>query len=481
MQSGAGNYAVDNVNDGSSLIQLTRLSTPSDVTRPAANGLLGGDTSGAELNPGDAFEIVVNGGVPKTAVLSITAPVTALADIARTLQAAIRGVDPSDTILAGATVQLAGNRLHVAAGRGGAVFDSETVIELADSSGTPISGAALDATSAVANLQQYALGSTANVGAQGGGVVGTDGGPPDATALEGSRRPERSGMYALDEVDTFNILCLPRAAELYEIDRNQAALVIGAAESYCEKRRAFLIVDLPPSVNNVQDATDWLNEMATLRHRNAAAYFPRPLIPDPLNEHRLRGVGASGTVAGIYARTDTTRGVWKAPAGIEAGMRNVQDLEYQLSGQENGLINPLGLNALRNFDTRGIVVWGARTLKGVDNQPSEWKYVPVRRTALFIEESLYRGTQWAVFEANGEPLWSQLRLNIGAFMQRLFRQGTFQGTTPTEAYFVKIDSETTTPADINLGIVNIHVGFAPLRPAEFIIIKIQQKAGSSAA
>ena len=125
----------------------------------------------------------------------------------------------------------------------------------------------------------------------------------------------------------------------------------------------------------------------------------------------------------------------------------------------------------------GRVVWGARTLEGNDRLASEWKYVPVRRTALFLEEWLYRGTQWVVFEPNDEPLWAQIRLNLGAFMQSLFRQGAFQGKTPKEAYLVKCDSETTTQDDINRGIVNILVGFAPLKPAEFVIIKIQQLAG----
>ena len=125
----------------------------------------------------------------------------------------------------------------------------------------------------------------------------------------------------------------------------------------------------------------------------------------------------------------------------------------------------------------GIVSWGARTLNGNDQQTSEWKYIPVRRMALFLEESLYRGTKWVVFEPNDEPLWSQIRLNLGAFMQDLFRQGAFQGKTPQEAYFVKCDSETTTQSDIDHGIVNILVGFAPLKPAEFVIIKIQQIAG----
>jgi phage tail sheath protein FI len=146
-----------------------------------------------------------------------------------------------------------------------------------------------------------------------------------------------------------------------------------------------------------------------------------------------------------------------------------------LTDEENGELNRLGINCLRAFPVTGPVVWGARTLEGADRFASEWKYIPVRRTALFIEESVYRGTKWVMFEANGEALWSQIRIDAGAFMQNMFRQGAFQGRTPHETYFVKCDQETTTQNDIDLGIVNVIIGFAPLKPAEFVIVKIQQK------
>jgi phage tail sheath protein FI len=181
-------------------------------------------------------------------------------------------------------------------------------------------------------------------------------------------------------------------------------------------------------------------------------------------------------MAGVYARTDSTRGVWKAPAGTDAALRNAQ-LAVRLDDLENGGLNPLGVNVLRNFPVFGNIAWGARTLNGADQQASEWKYVPVRRTALYIEESLYEGLKWVVFEPNDEPLWAQIRMNAGAFMNNLFRQGAFQGNTPAKAYFVKCDSETTTQNDIDRGVVNILVGFAPLKPAEFVVLKIQQLAG----
>jgi uncharacterized protein len=154
----------------------------------------------------------------------------------------------------------------------------------------------------------------------------------------------------------------------------------------------------------------------------------------------------------------------------------VVSLAYTMTDAENGVLNPVAINCLRSLPIYGNVCWGARTLDGADQLASDWKYVPVRRLALYIESSLYQGTQWVVFEPNDEPLWSQIRLNVGTFMQNLFQQGAFQGSTPRSAYFVKCDSDTTTQADIDLGVVNILVGFAPLKPAEFVILQIQQIA-----
>jgi uncharacterized protein len=482
------------VNDGSMLIQVSKLSPTADITtRPAQTGSTGTDASPngsnavANLNPGETFTINFPGGSTQASV-QFTPPITTLAEVRRILEAAIRqagrALDPPEPLLTGATVELLEytepqhfGQFRVLAGRSGRGYDPHTVLTFADGAGTPLADMGL--LNAVANVQQYSLGSergnVSPIGFQGTGTPGRDGDPPTATELRGIREPDKSGMYALEDVDLFNILCIPRAAALG--DANQTQAVYSEAISYCEERRAFLLIDIPEGTNNLQDARDWLEDNALFRHRNTAAYFPRPRIPDPLNHYRLKSVGASGTIAGLYARTDASRGVWKAPAGIEAALRNVSDLDYKLTDPENGQLNPLGLNCIRNFDVYGIVSWGARTLMGADRQASEWKYIPVRRLALYLEETLFRGTQWVVFEPNDEPLWSQIRLNIGAFMHNLFRQGAFQGTTPREAYLVKCDKETTTQNDRNLGIVNILVGFAPLKPAEFVIIRIQQLAG----
>ena len=278
-------------------------------------------------------------------------------------------------------------------------------------------------------------------------------------------------MYALTKVDLFNLLCIPQAAHLEDA---QADALIGDALTFCEEHRAMLLIDIPPDTNTVQEIKDWIDDNASYRHKNSALYFPRLRVADPLDEFRLRSIGSAGTVAGIYARTDATRGVWKAPAGLEAKLRGVSELDLKLTDPENGSLNPIAVNALRVFPIHGQVVWGARTLDGADQIASEWKYINIRRTALMIEESLFRGTKWITFEGNDEPTWAKVRQNVGAFMLSLFRQGAFQGSTPDKAFYVKCDGETTTANDRNLGIVNIEVGFAPLKPAEFVVIKIQQ-------
>ncbi|HEX9986253.1 MAG TPA: phage tail sheath C-terminal domain-containing protein [Thermoanaerobaculia bacterium] len=287
-----------------------------------------------------------------------------------------------------------------------------------------------------------------------------------------------AGLKRLDQADLFNLLCIPPLTRDSDID----AATRDAAAAYCEDRRALFIADAPADWSTIDLAEAGMTAIASFmaRSKNAAAFYPRIKAVDPLKDNRLETFAPCGMVAGIIARTDTTRGVWKAPAGTDAVMRGVREFQVKMTDGENGRLNPLGLNCLRSFPVYGSIVWGSRTLVGADALASEWKYIPVRRLALFLEESLYRGTQWVVFEPNDEPLWSQIRLNLGAFMHNLFRQGAFQGSSPREAYFVKCDKETTTQNDVNLGIVNIVVGFAPLKPAEFVVIKIQQMAGQVA-
>jgi phage tail sheath protein FI len=283
----------------------------------------------------------------------------------------------------------------------------------------------------------------------------------------------KSGLYALRKTDLFNLLSIPP----YQADGSIEEGIIDEVVQYCQSRRALFLIDPPPTWDILDQAGKGKVEGIGSPSSYAAVFYPRLNQPNPLHDDQVESFVPSGAVAGVFARSDSQRGVWKAPAGIEATFTGVPSLAVPLSDAENGQLNPLGVNCLRTFPGIGRVIWGARTREGDDRRTSQWKYIPVRRTALFIEESLFRGTQWIVFEPNDEPLWAQIRLNIGAFMQSLFRQGAFQGATPQEAYFVKCDATTTTQNDIDRGIVNIIVGFAPLKPAEFVIIKLQQMAG----
>jgi uncharacterized protein len=308
---------------------------------------------------------------------------------------------------------------------------------------------------------------------------GSDGSPVTAAQVAGTGfRSDKRGLYALEKADLFNLLCIPPLAFTGDVP----TALLDEAAAYCRERRAILIVDSSANWTRRQTTISEFSDgtypgIATPNRINAAIYFPRIRQPNPLHDGQVEEFVPCGAVAGVMARTDAQRGVWKAPAGQDAGLVGAPELSVPLTDLENGDLNPLGINCLRTFPVINRVVWGARTLDGADSRASEWKYIPVRRTALFIEESLYRGTQWVVFEPNDEPLWAQIRLNVGAFLQGLFRQGAFQGRTPREAYFVKCDKDTTTQNDIDKGIVNILVGFAPLKPAEFVVIKIQQIAG----
>ena len=280
----------------------------------------------------------------------------------------------------------------------------------------------------------------------------------------------KQGLYALEKFNdpnVFNILVIPP----YNPDDVDAKVVEKAAE-YCEQRKAFMIVDPPSSWQSAEDARDGLSEIGTTS-KNAAIYFPRIIIEDPLDNFNPKKVGPSGAIAGVYSATDTNQGVWKAPAGVDAVLEGVE-ISERLSVNENGLLNPLGINCLRQFPIYGNLVWGARTLQGADTLGSEWKYVNVRRLSLYIEQTIQQSTKWAVFEPNEQTLWVSLRQSITSFLSSLYKNGAFMGSKQEDAFFVKVDSTTTTQSDIDNGVVNIEVGFAPLKPAEFIVIHIQQ-------
>ncbi|MGW3034688.1 phage tail sheath subtilisin-like domain-containing protein [Streptomyces sp. NPDC001178] len=305
---------------------------------------------------------------------------------------------------------------------------------------------------------------------------GEDGEAPGPRDLIGSEA-DKTGIQALRGVADVNLLALPELASYEKID--DALTVVSAAQRLCEERRIFLLVDAPSSWVSVDSARAGLSAFDPVRGNHAGLYFPHIQLTDPLTG-RLRAFPPSGAVAGVIARTDSERGVWKAPAGTEAQLVGVHSLTVDLTDRETGLLNPLGVNCLRTFPVTGPLVWGARTLEGSDALDSAWKYVPVRRLALHVEESLQRGLQWVVFEPNDESLWQQIRLSASSYLHTLFRQGAFKGSTPREAYFVKCDSETTTDEDVANGVVNVLVGIAPVRPAEFVVVRIQQTSGQFA-
>ncbi|MCZ8119331.1 MAG: phage tail sheath subtilisin-like domain-containing protein [Microcystis sp. LE18-22.4A] len=308
-------------------------------------------------------------------------------------------------------------------------------------------------------------------------VAGGDNGKNLSVETYTGDQDQRTGIYALEKIELFNIMCIPPDQRIAE--NNIDPLVYTEALSYCFERRAMLIVDPPMkwlgevkngNISQLQPTDVGIEGPETI---NAAVYFPRVIKEDPMMKNQLDTFSACGIIAGIYAATDVTRGVWKAPAGLDAGILGINSLELKLTDQQNGVLNPLGINCLRTFPIVGSVVWGDRTLRGADILDSDYKYVSVRRLTLYIEESLYQGTKWAVFEPNNENLWSALRLSVGSFMESLSRQGAFY------SYQVVCDKTTTTQRDIDLGIVNVLVQFAPVKPAEFVVIQIQQQAGQT--
>ena len=473
MTAGATNNALAVVNAGSAMIRLDQDAGFGNA-RPAGTGFLSGDVSGVAMGTlvsADTLNVNFGTGVHPVQVTIAAAPAN-LGAVAALLQDAIRTAFPAERLFAQATVNLEGARLRVAPGRNSPDYAAGTVVSIANSGGGTLA-TTLRLTNALAlrNVEQYLAEATLPLGRIIAVTAGTDSGAMNAATLTGNRAL-RTGIYALDNVDAINMLAIPEAADL---TAPEPVAVMAPALAYVTERRAMLFIDPPATVNTLAEAETWLDGIAAagLRSPNSVAYYPRLRVSDPTNDGRLRDIAPSGTMAGVWARTDSESGVWKAPAGTIASLRGVPELTHVLSDPQNGVLNPAGLNALRSFDIPGNIAWGARTLMGADLLASDWKYVPVRRTALFIESSLFNGLQWAVFQPNADPLWLEIRGAVNAFMQGLFRQGAFKGTSPREAYIVRCGPDTTTQADINAGIVNVFVGFAPLQPAEFVVVSLQ--------
>ncbi len=290
------------------------------------------------------------------------------------------------------------------------------------------------------------------------------------------RADRGTGLHALP--DTADLLLTPDTARMTAAEAGQVA---AAAVGHADRRRMIYLHDIPhgDKIRRTSRAvTAWLRANPKLRHANAATYFPRLLTTTPGKRTGDRAIAPGGSIAGLYARTDRQRGIWKAPAGVDAGLFGVSGLETDVGDADLARLTDRSVNVIKTFPGAGIVAWGARSLEPAGSG-AEWRYVPVRRLALFIEASIETGVQWTVFEPNGEPLWAQIRLNVSSFLHLLFRNGAFQGATPRDAYFVRCDRGTHTAADIDQGLVNITVGFAPVRPAEFVILRIQQRTADS--
>ena len=293
---------------------------------------------------------------------------------------------------------------------------------------------------------------------------GADGDRPTAASLLGTRG-SATGLAALG--NGWNLLCLPDAAWMPPADARSAYV---EAAGRCAARRAFLLVDPPIGMAAAGELLAWVEGGAGLRSPDASLHVPGLVVPAAALDGGRRTVGTSGTMAGLFARTDRTRGVWKAPAGPEADLRHVLEPAVELGRADLELLNPGGINAIRRFPGRGIVSWGARTLAGHQRGPTEWRYVPVRRLALFIEASLAEGLEWTALEPNGPPLWARVRSAADAFLLSLFRAGALQGTKAEEAWFARCGPETTTESERRQGILWLETGCAPLMPGEFTLI-----------
>jgi uncharacterized protein len=416
--------------------------------------------------------IDVNGDGPQT--ITLPDPLTTGDEIAAAIQARVRALAPQRAATPAAaftgftagfaaglytlTSGTTGKRSSVKVTSAPQAADAAARLKLgASAGGTEASGAAALRPAAGTFLLGAPV--AGNVTAS---TAGSDGGTPQDVDYI-------NALAVLDPVSDVSIVAVPGIG---------SKDVVGAGTGYCANRMdCFFVGDMGPTDDTPAEAQAFVNTL-TVRSSYGAVYFPWLRVVDPSGLSPAPILAPpSGFVTGIYARTDARRGVWKAPAGTEAGVNGAVGLAAQINDAQQDTLNPIGANAIRFFSSSGIVVWAARTL-GVFTSP-EYKYVPVRRLAIFLERSIYNGIQWAVFEPNDEDLWASLRLNIGAFMMNLFRAGAFQGPTPADAFFVKCDPETNPQSEIDAGVVNVLVGFAPVKPAEFVVVRISQKTQST--
>jgi phage tail sheath protein FI len=470
MNSDATNFVERVVGAGSQNIAATAIAA-ADTT--IAGTSVSKNTAATALVAGRRnLMIDVNGDGPQ--LVTLADPVTTSAEIVTALTNAIHALTPQRastpltaytnfsvafaagqyTLTSGAT----GKRSSVRVSKAPTGDASASLALGTQSGGTETTGAA---PLRPAN-GTYLLSGAAVGGAVTASTVGTDGATPQDADYQG-------GFSAFDSVQDVNILAVPGIGTEPTVD---------FGTNYCTQRGdCFFVADMAPTDFTVAAAQTFVNSLAN-KTSYGAVYFPWLKAVDPTGQSASPILlPPSGFVTGIYARIDSKRGVFKAPAGTEANVGGAVGLAGLINDAQQDILNPIGANAIRSFAASGIVVWGTRTLATRSNP--EYRYVPVRRLAIFLERSIYNGIQFAVFEPNDEPLWSSLRLNIGAFMINQFRAGAFQGSTPSQAFFVKCDAQTNPQSQIDAGIVTVLVGFAPLKPAEFVVIQISQKTASS--
>jgi phage tail sheath protein FI len=471
MNPDALNFAEHVVNASSRLVRITVDGTNEST---AAGTSVSGPAPATTL-PADRrrFRINLNSDGPQTVTLAD--PVTTGAEIATAIQTAVRALTPLRTSTPGTAYSAftAGFADGVYTLTSGAAGKRSSVVVTGDPSGNAATLLKLGVTSGGAEatgaavlrpaVGTYLLGDGTVAGATLSVTPGSDGTTPQPSDYI-------SAFAMLDPVRDVNIVAVPGIG---------SRPVVEAGSNYCQQRMdCFFVADMTATDDTKEDAQTYVNSL-TVKSSYSAIYFPWLKMIDPTGvapEPIL--VPPSGFVSGMYARIDARRGVFKAPAGTEANIGGAVGVARVISDAEQDTLNPIGVNVVRFFPASGLVIWGARTL-ATQSDP-EYRYVPIRRFAIFLEQSIYRGIQWAVFEPNGEDLWASLRLNIGAFMMTQFRNGAFQGDTPAKAFFVKCDAETNPQDQINAGIVTVLVGFAPLRPAEFVVIRISQKTAEAA-
>lgn len=471
----APNYVVTVLQAQSNLIQAV---TPAANTSLQHGVHLGGFNPAVPLQNDLSFSINLDGDGPQIVTLPSAAGTAVLAGVASAIQTAVQALtklktSTDATAFTGFTCVVDSSsgqpRLVLTSGTTSATSsvliapgpanDATGLLQLGPGNGGISENGLAVQRPALADVVQ--IGDSAVAAPVTAVVPGADG--TDAV----SETTFSNAFSRLDRITDFSLLAVPGEGTTAMMDLGMA---------YCANRPladVFYIGEMASHDDTPAEATSFRNSLTTA-NSYGAVYFPWVMALDPTGQSPSPvPLPPSGYMAGLYARIDASRGVWKAPAGVEASLNGSVGLTVELNDVEHGTLNPIGVDVIRRFSGAGIVAFGART---VTSDP-EWLYVPVRRTAIMLRVSIYYGIQWAVFEPNDEPLWAQLRLNIGSFMTTLFRQGAFAGSTPSQAFFVKCDSETTTQADIDAGVVNVLVGFAPLRPAEFVVVKISQSAG----